>query len=122
MGLYNNRIFPVFVGSKYWSPQYKQDTEALEKVQRRATKMIRGLEAKSYAEQLKELGMFSLTKRRLRGGMIAVVQYLKDCHGEKGIDLFSVVSEDMTRTNGLKLIRVRPNLGNKEKFPDAKSH
>ena len=49
----------------FWSPQYKNDTEALEGVLRRATKMIRVLEAKSYEERIKELGMFILTKRRL---------------------------------------------------------
>ena len=48
-------------------------------MQRRKTKMIR-VEAKSYEEQLKELGMLSLMKRKVRGDMIAVFQYLKGCH------------------------------------------
>ncbi|KAK4833072.1 hypothetical protein QYF61_027734 [Mycteria americana] len=82
-----------------WSPQHKKDMELLEQVQRRATKMIRGLEHLSYEDTLSW-----------------AFQYLKGAYRKDGDRLFSKACCDRTRSNGFKLREGRFRLDLRKKF------
>jgi len=65
--------------------------------------MIRWMERLSYEERLRELGLFSLEKRKFRGDLIAVFQYLKRAYKKDGDRLFSKVCCSRTRGNDFRV-------------------
>jgi len=85
--------------------------ELLEQMQGRDTEMIRGLEHLFYEDRLRELGLLSLEKRRLRGDLIAAFQYLKGVYRKDGEGLFT-----RARGNGFKLKEGRFSLDIRKKF------
>ena len=98
-----------------WSPQYKKDRELLERVQR-SHKDDQGAAAPPCKDRLRELGLFSLEKRRLRGDLIAAFQYLKGAYKQEGNQLFERVDNSRTRGNGFKLREGRFRLDVRGKF------
>ncbi|XP_077188848.1 uncharacterized protein LOC143835316 [Paroedura picta] len=88
---------------QFWGSYFKKYVDKMEGVQRRATRMIRGLRTKPYEERLRDLGMLSLENWRLRWDMITVFKYLKSCHLEVDRVWLLLAPEDRTLNNEFKL-------------------
>jgi len=74
-----------------WSPHYYKDINKIEKVQKRAVNMIKDIRSIDYTGKLRELNLFSMSRRRMRGDMIEVYKILS---GKEKIDksnLFNIV-------------------------------
>ena len=101
--LYNTLVRPLLeYAVQFWSPSLVQDIRRLEKVQARATKMITSIRHKGYHRRLRDLKLFTLEKRRLRGQLIETFKILKGFNNIDHRNLFTL-NEHPTRNHGLKL-------------------
>ena len=89
---------------QFWSPHLRQDIDKMEKLQRRATKIIPEIRNHSYHQRFKELDLISLVQRRLQGQLIEVFKYLNRFTTASARGLFGYDLNDRTRNNGAKLI------------------
>lgn len=70
---------------QFWFLWFKKEADRLERVQKRAVKMIKELENLPFEEMLEELFFFTLEKRRLMENLMRVSQYLKsNCNKDRG--------------------------------------
>ena len=94
-----------------WRPYRKKDIDTLERIQRRATKIIPELRDFNYEERLKECGLTTLETRRLRGDQIEVFKIL---NGYEIIDrnmFCSLMKDSRTRGHEVKLVKDQCRLG-----------
>ena len=102
--LYKSLVRPhLEYGNIIWNPIYKKQSASIEKVQRRATKLLKECKEMSYAQRLVYLDLFSLKGRRLRGDLI---EAYKIFNGYTDLDIgkfFTLATTEITRNSERKI-------------------
>lgn len=106
INLYKSFVRPILeYGNVIWGPHYILDQDQIEKVQRRATKLIHDLQNYTYNERLTALNLPSLKYRRTRGDMIMVYQLIHNYFNIDISDLFTTAALSTTRGHNFKLFK-----------------
>ena len=104
--LYKTLVRPhLEYGNLIWGPHYRLDQQAVERVQRRATKLVPNLKDRPYIERLQALKLPSLLHRRRRGDMIQVYKIVNNKERIETSELFSLNTSTATRGHNWKLFK-----------------
>ena len=109
--LYKSLVRPILeYGNAIWYPSLKKNINAIEKVQRRLTKRVKGMQDTEYENRLKSLKLPSLEYRRMRGDMIETYKLLHGLYDSSSIsNLLQINHASTTRGHPLKLIKPSVN-------------
>ena len=108
--LYKSLIRPVLeYGNTVWSVYFKKEGEKLEKVQRRATKMVQAIKHFPYPDRLKYLDLPTLVYRRRRADLLQVFRYFSGLDHYKGENIFILDRSKIMRGHSLRLMKQRAN-------------
>ena len=99
-----NRVLGFIARNSSSGHHIYEETDKMERVQRRATKMTPEIRNHSYQQWLKDLKLISLIQRRLRGQLIEVFKYLNRFNNVSPLGLFDYDFNDKTQNNGKKLM------------------
>ena len=106
INLYKSYVRPhLEFAIQAWSPHLKKDIQTLEKVQRRATRHIQGMENLTYQERLESTGLYSLECRRKRGDLIETFKILNDLEDIDKDKFFTITPQSRTRGGPQKLYK-----------------
>jgi len=101
---------------QFWAPLFEQGVRALERVQRRAAKLVAALAGTASGERLRALGSSGLEKKGLRGDLTVLCSFPRRGRGEGGAELLSLASSDKMCANGSKLLQGRFTLDIRQLF------
>ena len=106
--LYKSLIRPVLeYCSTVWAPMYRNQTNEIEKIQRRATKLVKNMHNLSYGDRLRNLGLETLEYRRLRADVIQVYRIFQGIDKVNIEDFFQLDNSNRTRGHSFKLVKPR---------------
>jgi hypothetical protein len=99
-----------------WSPYHRGDINMLERIQKRATKMIVGFQNYSYEERLRKTGLQCLEERRIRGDLIQVYKMIRGMDKLDYNKFFKIQPPTITLGHSYKLIKERSRLDIRKYF------